>query len=236
MSNTQKRIVVVDDPENCPEEPWMEFRLTYEGPLRSTQGEPWGDQRDPRAEHKHEIRRVFHKQLRRLWEITPFLREGKSTGPEPITLYINSLPLIERPISTVRDAHSLALQYAQFGFKFVPLVTTELNLVCGLDILFLRPDKPGNLWRGDIDNRVKTLLDALSVPEANDRYCDRTPAEDEKPFYCLLEDDALITKLSVETDQLLETDGSPDPVRLVVTVRLRPYELHLGNIQFGRPR
>jgi len=55
-------------------------------------------------------------------------------------------------------------------------------------------------------------------------------------FFCLLADDKLITKVSMETDQLLEFAGSSpndDDVRLVITVRLRPYEMHLGNIQYG---
>ena len=55
-------------------------------------------------------------------------------------------------------------------------------------------------------------------------------------FFCLLEEDKLITKLSVETDQLLEPiSGNYDParVRLVITVRLRPWEINIGNMQFG---
>ena len=83
---------------------------------------------------------------------------------------------------------------------------------------------------------MKTLFDALRIPVPEENYSSRVPQEDEKPFFCLLADDRLITKVSVETDQLLEFVGSspsPDDVRLVITVRLRPYELHLGNMQYG---
>ena len=90
---------------------------------------------------------------------------------------------------------------------------------------------------GDLDNRLKTLFDALRIPVPNERYSERNVADDEKPyFFCLLEDDRLITKVSVETDQLLELvrpDANAEDVLLVITVRLRPYELHLGNMQFG---
>jgi hypothetical protein len=51
-----------------------------------------------------------------------------------------------------------------------------------------------------------------------------------------LADDKLITKLSVESDQLLEfvtDEQSLNEVRLVITVRLRPYQMHLGNMEFG---
>jgi hypothetical protein len=229
MSDAPKRVVLTEDPYNQPEEPWMEFRLTYEGPLYSTQREPQGAQRDPRADHKHHIRRIFHNQLQRLWEITPSLKAGKTTGPEAIWSGGEATFLYH-------DIDSVAARHAQFGFNFVPLVTHSLNLICGLEILFLRPDKPGNLWKGDIDNRIKTLLDALSIPKAHDNYHQRQPLPDEKPFFCLLEEDMLITKLAIETDQLLEfTSGSRklEDARLVITVRLRPYELTVANMHLG---
>jgi hypothetical protein len=107
-----------------------------------------------------------------------------------------------------------------------------------LEILFLRPDRPGGLvWAGDIDNRLKTLLDALRIPEATENYSKRTPSAGEVPFFCLLEDDKLITKVSVETDRLLEAVNGqlidPHDARILVNVTLRPYELFLGNLHFG---
>jgi hypothetical protein len=102
-----------------------------------------------------------------------------------------------------RDA--LAQRYSLYGYNFVPLVTRDLCLICGIDVLFLRPDPPGAVLRsGDIDNRIKTLLDSLRLPDANEDYINNTPLVGETSFYCLLEDDKLITSLSVETDQLLE--------------------------------
>lgn len=220
----QRRVVITEDPYNQPDkEAAMEFHLTYRGPLFSAQGG------NTRAQHKHDIRRDFHSQLKRLWEITPFLDTGERSGP-------GALLLEGREDMPAYDRDSLAAKHAQFGFNFVPLVTRELNLLCGLEILFLRPDRPGNLWRGDIDNRIKTLFDALRIPEAGENYAQREPASDEKPFYCLLEDDSLITKISVETDQLLAFDeGNKDigNVSLVITVRLRPYEITQGNMQFA---
>ena len=205
----------------------MEFRLTYQGPLRSTQRDATGDQKCPRSQHKHDIRKYFHPQLKRLWEVTPFLKTGERSGP--------GVWLLEG--SQQHDYHpdSLAKKFALYGFNFVPLVTQDLNLICGLEILFLRPGNPGSLLKsGDIDNRLKTLFDAMRPPEAQENYSARIPAQDEQPFYCLLEDDNLITKVSVETDQLLQVESTDDnEARLVITVRLRPYELHLGNMQFS---
>lgn len=47
------------------------------------------------------------------------------------------------------------------------------------------------------------------------------PAIDEDPFYCLLEDDSLVTQLSVEADRLLEPVRSKSEVVLIIRVRTK---------------
>ncbi len=99
-------------------------------------------------------------------------------------------------------------------FRFVPLVINgpRLQLICHLDILFLRYDEPGEIFTGgDIDARIKVLFDALSVPQ----QVDGAPkGDDEDPMFVLLEDDKLITELSIRTEKLwrpkepTETDKS----------------------------
>ncbi len=210
--------------------PLMEFRLTYAGPLPATQGNKVGSPRSPKLQQKHAIRQKLHPQLKRLWDITPFLSTGGRSGPSAIvTEDSTDVP--------PHDVASLAAKYSLYGWNFVPLVTEDLNLICGIDILFLRPQTPGQvISAGDLDNRLKTLFDALRIPVPEERYSGRVPEDDEKPLFCLLADDKLITKVSVETDQLLEFVGSSPndgDVRLVITVRLRPYEMHLGNMQWG---
>jgi hypothetical protein len=208
----------------------MEFRLTYDGPLRAANQVPLPHQKDTRADHKHNLRKRFHRQLKRLWEITPFLKSGERSGPGGVLLQnTGGAPYVKYHSDVLAQRHSM------FGFNFVPLVTSELNLLCSLDILFLRPDSPGKIWQGDIDNRIKILLDALKLPEKNEDYVKRTPDTGEEKFYCLLEDDKLITKLAVETDQLLEfTTPQNDlgDVRLIITVRIRPAEVRLDNFHF----
>jgi hypothetical protein len=71
--------------------------------------------------------------------------------------------------------------------------------------LFLRRDTPGGLVEngGDIDNRIKVLLDGLRMPNIVRELGGDGFEPDENPFYCLLEDDKLIMKISVTTDRLL---------------------------------
>jgi hypothetical protein len=230
------KIVLLDDPYNRPEDgPHMEFRLTYNGPLSSGRNEPMPHQRDSRADHKHCLRKRFHKQLKRLWEITPYLRNDGGIVHLRSKQHrdVNTGALI---FGENHDIETLARKHAMYGFNFVPLVTFDMDVLCGLDVLFLRPDKPGGVvWAGDIDNRIKTLIDALRIPDPNEKYIDRKAEQDEQPFFCLLQDDKLVSKLSVETDQLLEFDspGNMNEVRLIITVRIRPYQLHIGNLELG---
>jgi hypothetical protein len=45
------------------------------------------------------------------------------------------------------------------------------------------------------------------------------PVAGESPFFCLLEDDNLITGLNVETDRLLDPSAGPNEVVLVIHVQ-----------------
>lgn len=129
-------------------------------------------------------------------------------------------------------------RYARFGWRFVPLVTEFMSLRCSLHVLLLRPDLPGRIISsGDIDNRLKTLFDALRLPQSEAELggCE-APSQSDLPMYCLLEDDKLIEHVSVETDVLLEPVGDSfgdNDIRMVLTVELRPYVFTLQNSIFG---
>lgn len=106
-------------------------------------------------------------------------------------------------------------------------------------MLFLRRDIPGSaLQSGDIDNRVKTLIDALRKPtNANELRGNENPKDGETPFFCLLEDDKLISHFAVETDTLLDEiqpgDEDKRKARVVITVEIRPYVPTFFNLAFS---
>jgi hypothetical protein len=85
----------------------------------------------------------------------------------------------------------------------------------------LRPEAPGQtlIKGGDIDNRLKTLFDALRIPKAGEIMESPDNEGGRNPFFCLLEDDSLINHISVTTDLLLG-DVHPNEVRLVIAVNL----------------
>lgn len=241
-----KPILYLSGPEDDYEcwEPWMKFRLTYYGPLRPTNRDDNNDGTNPLCVHKHDIRREFHKQLKQLWITNKFLREHK-VGPSFSPRYtpLNaSFGFADQDDESVKMHDIMATQYENRDFKFLPLVSEKFDLLCSLDILFLRHDIPGSLLNaGDIDNRIKTLIDALRMPQKRNEFIGRDmqpllPADGESPFYCLLEDDKQVSHFSVETDTLLESKESnqdANMVKLIITVTLRPYDITMFNLNFA---
>lgn len=190
----------------------LEFRLTYQGPLVSDNK---GSKMAGRAEQKQEIRKHFHKQLARLWQTAYHLKTLSASG------WIDQL----------------GENFRLDEYRFVPLVTTNLHLYCSLEILFLRGGAPSAYQDGDIDNRIKTLIDGLKRPNQMNHLGQKwqKPESGETPFFVLLEDDSMITKLSVETDTLLEPVGDDDngsDARVVIKVTLRPYIMTVASMEF----
>ncbi len=211
----------------------MEFRLVYQGKLPSE----GGTGTKSRMNDKHRIRRAIHVQLGELWRTHPFVADyhardlvEKETWYKPV-----ADPYGMAEMTRWRDMRlleHLAAPYARRRYHFLPLVGDAFGpgteTVCALDILFLRRDMPGRILikgkgGGDIDNRLKVLFDGLRMPTSDAEIPDdATPAEDEKPFFCLLQDDSLITEVKVTTDRLLTpivTGEHEHDVYLVIHVR-----------------
>jgi hypothetical protein len=182
----------------------MHFRLVYEGPLKANGS----------VRHKQEIRRYLHGQLSVLWRQPPLdgyhelLKETPAQGETSILQKLGA-------------------------YAFAPLVCKKLRLIAELHIVFLRPEAPGSLITqgGDIDNRLKTLFDALRMPKVEvELPDDDLPRPGEAPFYCLLEDDNLITAVSVETDRLLRPPASDSHVQLMISVQTKPVVVTWDNV------
>ncbi|MBR1545000.1 MAG: hypothetical protein IJ638_03605 [Alphaproteobacteria bacterium] len=152
-----------------------------------------------RSQHLQEIREVLSPQLKRLTEISPY-NEIKSR-----------LEKKGKAIKTVGNA------------KFFPLITPDLNLLAELDIQILHPELL-ETPRADIDNRMKTLLDALKRPQTSHEI----PANMNKKDVCytLLDDDHLVTKMTINTSHLLYKDAVPKRNRdyellIIITVNIK---------------
>jgi hypothetical protein len=157
----------------------LQFRLLYEGPIPPRKSIKVGD--------IQKMRMALHPQIQALWQFQPlsdcrkWLREKCAQG-------------------------DIAIWERSNNVLFSPLITQKNNLACELDITLLRQQSPGQLLGegGDIDNRLKTLFDALRKPSTQEaQQAQIVERDDNDPIHCLLQDDSLVTKVSVETDRLL---------------------------------
>ena len=187
----------------------MRFRLTYEGPLLSSQpthktNQDDGTEADKRAEHKHFIRRKFHTQMKAFWAASRLMRDrdifpwSAATGgllPEA------ALSLWPNDPNAYRLSDVLARIYTRGNYRYVPLVWKEASLTCSLRFLCIRQDHNSALTIArDLDNRIKTVIDALCIPPPKQGSPIKDgvalpPQDGEDPFFCLLDDDRQVTTL-----------------------------------------
>lgn len=95
--------------------------------------------------------------------------------------------------------------YAKAGYELAPLVVPEFGAQCSIEILILRPgDRIVFDEQGDLDGQVRTILDALRMPDNPSETGGAQPEKDEHPLFCLLQDDKLISEIKVTADELLQ--------------------------------
>jgi len=181
----------------------MDFRLLYQGQLKTNRG----------PMEKQILRREFHQQLKELLTRPPM-----------------------QPLKRLVEArHNRATIFELGGFTFVPLISEKLSHVARLDITLLSPEEPGRTVtrRGDLDNRIKTLLDALRMPKVKDEIpTGDSPADGETPFYCLLEDDNLLSSITVVGDRLLRPVTDHSHVFIMIRVVPESTESSLGELRW----
>jgi hypothetical protein len=211
--------------------PLMKFTLTFDGDLPS----------NGRPKEKWKIRNEFHPQLAELWRINPCLQEVQHRRHVSTVGYMqyeihHSVPEFRDPYKPDPQGKSVdLLEPVIYGSReCLPLIRERLGLKCGLHIVFLRRDEPGNIYQsGDLDNRLKTLFDALQVPNADQMAGAPTIEEISNPLYCLLEDDKLITGFQIESHQLLSRNPqSKNDVSMVIHVDVRVVRPRLYNQMF----
>jgi hypothetical protein len=96
---------------------------------------------------------------------------------------------------------------------YLALVPKILHVGVHLDIQIFTPSQRRR--PGDVDNRVKTLIDGLTVPLPGAR----TETEDKDPNpLCLLEDDSQVLRYTLDSRRWLAMD---DPAQTLVLVGVR---------------
>jgi hypothetical protein len=230
--------------------PFVKFTLTYEGSLPSSGNKP-------KNEAKWDIRKKLHPQLKDLWLSHPALRQvednrhfPKDGGAALVQVHHQhpgpaKVPLLMSPSIRVADEFivdlddlgpreilDLCAPIEKHGAWFRPLVRESYALHCGLKVIFLRKEPPGKIYQGgDIDGRIKTLLDALTMPRHIEQVLEKGIEPD--PVYCLLEDDSLVSGFQVESERLLgDQSNSADFAKLMIEVDVRVRQATIYNQSF----
>jgi hypothetical protein len=175
----------------------LELRLSYDDYIPSDEPNT-----DRRSELKHIVRLVFSDQLRKRWRDSPKLSKWKSKG------FVSASRVDGRYVVPDDELpeHSPFFRVPVCGYQAVPLVSWHNNLGCELDVVFTGEGRSAIRPDGDLDNRLKTLFDALRMPLQENQVPAPQWGSGNDELFCLLEDDSLIRKFSVEA---VEYPGSP---------------------------
>lgn len=194
----------------------VKFTLSYEGPLPSC------TTREKRKSEKQALRAEFSYQLAQVWGTEPGLSSRlKHFDKFDEAEFDPSTNRLYRKGALRKKPARYGVTYELGGFCFVPLVTAQGNLWCELDLTLYRNGDPGHVISrhgADLDSHMKLLLDALRMPHTRDELAGATPA-DTGPFFCLLEDDRLVTRLSIDTRRWIRrTDQKKSDREVHVTI------------------
>jgi hypothetical protein len=209
----------------------MEFTLRYSGTVPH----------HAKAE-AHKIRRVLHGQLADYWSRDLRLKDVDATKIKPFVksarfrFDVRQQEHGQRVGSKPHDWHGY---HEVRGIRFVPLVTRWRYLRCEIAMRIWRYEgdlHTGGLLdhQGDLDGKLKALIDALRMPH-EDRELPADVTHDGNVFFCVLEDDRLVTKIGIETRNILgPRPAKADQTKVDVDIELRIYPVHtVGNINYG---
>jgi hypothetical protein len=175
------------------------------------------------------IRQKLHPQIKELWRVHRALKRLRQTAIVSKGNIGGAFANAEGPFDIDRDVEryparedevDLTAPIESGGSEFVPLVRELMHLNCSLSVTFLRQEDPGQLilQGSDLDGRIKILLDALTVP--NHDVSARHPPSN-GPTYCLMESDALVSDLKLETGRFLTPgDRHVHEVHLMIHVAI----------------
>ncbi|MGJ0389031.1 hypothetical protein [Microbacterium sp. CGR1] len=103
------------------------------------------------------------------------------------------------------------------GHEFVTPASEALGTAVALDVLLLTPPTQRI---GDADNRLKTLIDGLTRPANVEQMQNFESPDEGGPTYCLLSDDRLVQRVTLDSRQWHGGPGDPTTTLVVVTARI----------------
>ena len=181
----------------------MLITLFYRGHLKSNAS----------ASAKHRLRMAFEPQLRkRAFQLKRFGGDGSNLED---SYWDNEPP----PMKVTRRGEWQFVALSDQHDVMKPDIWPHVEL----DITLLRPPGENHIATGgDIDNRLKTLLDSLQGPDPN--QSSTLSVQETRPCFVLMLNDHQISRISVETRTLLD---STDPKEAVLLIDANIIDSHI---------
>ena len=128
-------------------------------------------------------------------------------------------PQIYAQVRSRLTANSVAdITTALEGHSFASVAHPAMRTAVDLEILLMTPK--GKREIGDTDNRLKTLVDGLTRPANKEQLRDYKPPPGGGPLYCLMDNDALVNRLSVDSRRWFAPDTKNGDALVVVTASI----------------
>jgi len=159
---------------------------------------------------KHRIRKYLSIQIEKLWDQEPLIS-------------------FKQFLESEFDAFSRQIN----GISFSSIINNEFHYVADIDIVLLHKDPIYKMIKngGDIDNRIKTLLDSLKMPSRSEFPDNSIRSNETNRIFCLLHDDSLVSSLKITSKQFLGSDISNNEVILLIDVHARKITTLLGGME-----
>lgn len=103
------------------------------------------------------------------------------------------------------------------GVPFISPAHPQMRTAVELEVLLLVPHTAARV--GDLDNRVKTLVDGLTRPQNRQQMQHHSPPPEGEgePTYCLMDDDELVRRLSIDSRPWFDDTIARGAVLAVIT-------------------
>jgi hypothetical protein len=168
------------------------------------------------------LREAFHKQLAILWRVHPYL---KDLDPGTFPRQRQRTQRLDEVAPKVH--YGLWYRCLEGGYDYVPIVHYGHRAHCHLAIRVHSLRAPGGIIHSgaDLDNRLGVVIDALKMPDPTGPYDESNSTGEEPMMFCLLENDDLVTKISIESFRLLSDDpeaAKPEYIDLDIDVHIVP--------------
>jgi hypothetical protein len=104
------------------------------------------------------------------------------------------------------------------GYQFISPAHERFRTAVELDVLLLT--RPGGRLIGDTDNRAKMLIDGLTRPANREQMKKFREPDEGGPTYCLLDDDALVNRMTIDSRHWFDPTADVNDALVVVTAQI----------------